>query len=324
MSKVFIISNTNFNISKGISSKEWLKIQRDYYYNEFIPYLIANVENNDILIHLGNFMGKSKSVDLNVLEFIQNLFQDLISYLPVFVLQGENDELSLNIIKHIKGIELIKTPIELNLLLEQKFAIFPFGTTPNDILEYESDYAFLNFDYMNSPSKDIYISRLKKFKKCYCGFYDKNSGISNIKNLTAPYNITGDEKRGFIVLETHTNIDKFIVNKNSPKFKTISIETETDLDISEDIFKNNYVSLNINRRLLSDNKLKIEMLVSSNDIINVTYTDDELVKIKEEISLSESSLTLSDMVVDYINKISSSNKEKMIAEFKTLVELNKK
>jgi hypothetical protein len=66
------------------------------------------------------------------------------------------------------------------------------------------------------------------------------------------------------------------------------------------------------------------MLISSNDIINVTYSDDELIKDKEEIALSESSLTLNDMVVDYINKISSSNKEKMIAEFKTLVELNKK
>ena len=44
---------------------------------------------------------------------------------------------------------------------------------------------------------------------------------------------------------------------------------------------------------------------------------------KEEISLSESSLTLSDMVVDYINKTTSNNKEKMIEEFKNLVELNK-
>lgn len=324
MSKVFIISNTNFNLSKTLSSKEWLKIQREYYYNEFFPYLTDNIKNNDILIHLGNFTCKSKSVDLNVLEFVQNLFHDLRAYLPVFVLQGENDELALNIIKHIRGVGLIKKPVELKLLMEQKFAMFPFGTTPNDILEYESDYAFLNFDYMNSSNKDIYISRLKKFKKCYCGFYDKNSGISNIKNLTAPYNTGGDEKRGFIVLETHTNIDKFIGNKFSPKFKNISIETEADLDISEDVFKNNYISLNINKRLLSDNKLKIEMLISSNDIINVTYSDDELIKDKEEIALSESSLTLNDMVVDYINKISSSNKEKMIAEFKTLVELNKK
>ena len=96
MSKIFIISNTNFNFSKNITSKDWLKNLNDYYYNVFIPYLNSNVDDNDILIHLGNFISKSKTIDLNILKFIQELFENLSKILPVFILEGENDELPLN------------------------------------------------------------------------------------------------------------------------------------------------------------------------------------------------------------------------------------
>src|SRR5574344_1337295 len=123
MSKIFIISNTNFNFSKNISTKDWLKNLNDYYYNVFIPYLNANIDDNDILIHLGNFMSKSKTIDLNILKFIQDLFENLSKILPVFILEGENDELPLNMVKHIKRVGIIKKPTEIKLLLDQKFAM---------------------------------------------------------------------------------------------------------------------------------------------------------------------------------------------------------
>jgi len=324
MSKIFILSNTNFNLSKNISTKDWLKNLDYYYYNEFIPYLTTNVDDNDILIHLGNFMCKSKSIDLNVLKFIQELFEKLANILPVFILEGENDKLPLNIVKHIKRVGIIKKPTEVKLLLEQKFAMFPGNTKIEDIDQFDSDYCFFNFDYLNSPKKDVFVSKLRFFKKCYNGYYDKNSITANIKNLAAPYNVDSDEKRGFIVLETHTDTDKFILNKTSPNFKKISINTEEDLNISKDIITNNYITLNINKKLLIDNKLKIEMLLSENDFINVTYSDDEVLKDKEEIILSNSSLSLNEMVVDYINKSESENKDRILKEFKTIIELNKK
>ena len=65
MSKIFIISNTNFNLSKNLSQKEWLKNMDYYFYNEFVPYLINNIQPNDILIHLGNFLCKTKTIDLS-------------------------------------------------------------------------------------------------------------------------------------------------------------------------------------------------------------------------------------------------------------------
>lgn len=323
MSKIFIISNTNFNISKNISTKEWLKNMEYYFYNEFIPYLTNNVDENDILIHLGGFVCKTKSIDLNVLKFIQELFEKISNILPVYILQGENDKLSLNILKNFNNIEIIKTSTEIEILLDQRFAMYPNNFSIEDIDKFDSDYCFFNYDYLNSSKKDIIISKLKKFKKCYNGFYDKNSVTANIKNLAAPYNIDGDEKKGFIVLETHENKDKFILNKISPNFKKISINTEAELNISQEIFKNNYVTLNINKKLFSDNKLKIEMLLSENDIVNVIYTDDELIKDKDEILLNDSSLSLNDMVIDYINQSQSENKNRILQEFKNIVELSK-
>lgn len=325
MSKIFIISNTNFGISKNLSTKEWLKNMDYYFYNEFIPYLMNNVQPNDILIHLGNLIHKTKTIDLNALKFIQDLFEKISNILPVYLIEGENDNLGLNILKKFENIQIIKQATEIDILLDQRFLFLPINSKIEDIDNFDSDYCFLNFDYLNSPKKDIIVSKLKKFKKCYNGFYDKNSVTSNIKNLGGPYNIDGDDKKGFIVLETHLDKDKFIQNKLSPNFKKIIINTEDELTISPEIFKNNYVNLNINKKLLIDNKLKIEMLLNQYDINNVTYSDDEIVKDREDIlELNEHSLSLNEMVEDYINKLESDNKDILLKEFKKIIELNKK
>ena len=325
MSKIFIISNTNFNTSKNLSSKEWLKNMDYYFYNEFVPYLTNNVQPNDILIHLGNFLCKTKSIDLNALKFIQTLFEKIAEILPVYILEGEHDNLGLNILKNFNNIEIIREPKEVEILLNQTFAMLPFNTKIEDIDQFESDYCFFNFDFLNSPKKDLFVSKLRFFKKCYNGFYDKNGVTANIKNLGAPYNIESDDKKGFIVLETHENKDKFIQNKLSPNFKKIIIEKESDLNISPEFFKNNYISLNINKRLLVDNKLKIEMMIAEHEIVNITYSDDEIIKDKEDVlELNESSLSLNEMVIDYINQSPSENKTRVLQEFKNIVELNKK
>jgi len=325
MSKIFIISNTNFSISKNLSSKEWLKNMEYYFHNEFIPYLTNNVQPNDILIHLGNFLYKTKSIDLNTLKFIQDLFEKISNILPVYIIEGENDNLSLNILRNFKNIEIIKESKEIEILLDQKFAVLPSSTKLEDIDNYNSDYCFLNINYLNSPKKDLFVNKLRKFKKCYNGYYDKNSVTFNIKNLGAPYNIESDDKKGFIVLETYENKDKFIQNKLSPNFKKISINNDSDLDISPDIFINNYISLNINKQVFIDNKLKVEMLISEHEIVNITYSDDEILKDKEDVlELNETSLSLNEMVIDYINQSPSENKIRILQEFKNIIELNKK
>lgn len=323
MSKIFIISNTNFNVSKNLSIKDWLKNMDYYYHNEFLPYLKKEFDENDILIHLGNLTYKTKSIDLNVLKFMQDLFEKISNILPVYIIEGENDKLPLNIIKNINNINIISEPTEIELLLDQKFLLLPNRTNINIIDDFESDYCFFNIDYLNLNNKDLLMSKLKKFKKCYNGYYDKNSIFSNIKNLTSPYNIDSDEKRGFIVLETHTNKDKFIFNKFGPNFKKISINTIEDLNISTEIFKNNYISLIINKQLLVDNKTKIDILLSEDNITNVIYSDNEILKDKDEIILNENNLTLNEMILDYINKLESDNKDVLIEEFKNIVKLNK-
>ena len=89
MSKIFIISNTQFNISKNLSTKEWLKNMDYYFNNSFIPYLKENKKPNDILIHLGNLTSKTKTINLEVLTFIQDTFEKISSILPAYLQQTE-------------------------------------------------------------------------------------------------------------------------------------------------------------------------------------------------------------------------------------------
>jgi hypothetical protein len=324
MSKIFIISNTNFGISKNISLKEWQKNMDYYFYNEFIPYLKDNIRPNDILIHLGNFLYKSKTIDLDILNFIQTLFEKLSSMLPIYILEGENDRLGLNILKNFNNIEIIREPKEIELLVDQRFAMLPYNSTIEDIDKFDSDYCFFNIDILNSSKKDLFISKLKKFKNCYNGFYSINNVISNIKNLGSPYNIDSDYKTGFIVIETHNNTDRFILNKKSPKFKNLFINKKSDLNIDIETLKDNYINLTINKNLLIDNKLKIEMLINEYNIKNIKYIDDDIIKDKNTLELNQSNLSLNEMVVDYINQSDSQNKKKLLEEFKNIVELNNK
>lgn len=326
MSKIFIIGNTNFNISKNLSTKEWLKIMNHYYYNDFLPYLKNNTKQNDILIHLGNFLYNTKSVDLNVLNFIQKLFENISDILSIYIIEGENDNLSLNVLKNFKNVEIINEQKCIELQTKQKITFLPYNTKFEDIDNLDSEYCFFNIDYLNSSKKDLFINKLNNFKKCYNGYYDKNSVTGNIKNLGSPYNTEVDLKKGFIILDTNENKDKFIQNKISPNFKKIHINNEEDLNnLSKKTFENNYISLNINKKLLINNKLKIEMMISEYDIKNITYLDEEIIKDKEDIlELNESSLSLNEMVVDYINNSEIENKEIVLKEFKNLIELNKK
>lgn len=321
MSKIFIISNTQFNYSKNLTIKEWLKNMDNYFNNEFIPHLKKHKQDNDILIHLGNATSKIKNLNLEVLKFIQDTFENISNILPVYILTGENDILSLNILKNIKNIEIIKKPKEIEILLDQRFAMLPYNTKIKDIDKFNSDYCFFNFDFINNSQKNLIIKKLSKFKKCYCGNYDKNSVIKNIKILGAPYNLEKDEKKGFIELETHSNKDKFILNKTSPSFKHIIINCDEDFNFDKSIFLNNYVSLTLNKKLFNVSKIKIDMLLAENEFNNITYTDDDIIKDRDLIQLDNKTISLKEMVVEYIEKSNIDNKEEVLKEFEKIIKI---
>lgn len=321
MSKIFIISNTQFNISKNLTTKEWLKNMDTYFNIEFIPYLKQNKNDNDILVHLGNLTSKSKSISLEVLKFAQDTFKSISEILPVYILQGENDTHLSNILNNIENIEIITKPTQIEILLDKFLTLLPYGTKLEDMDKFESNYCFFHFD-INVPEKDIFLNRLSRFEKSYCGYYDKNGIIKNIKFLGAPYNLEKDDKKGFIVLELHTNSDKFILNKTSPSFKKIIMNDNKDLDIDKSIFLNNYVSLTLNKKLFTDNKLKIEMLLSENDFKNVSYTDDDIKRDRDLIQLDGESISLKDMISEYIQKSEIDNKDKLLEEFEKITKLN--
>jgi hypothetical protein len=92
------------------------------------------------------------------------------------------------------------------------------------------------------------------------------------------------------------------------------------LNFDKSIFINNYVSLTLNKKLFNDNKLKIEMLLSENDFLNVNYIDDELNR--DTIELDGESVSLTEMIEEYIKKSEMSNKEKLLEEFKKIAKLN--
>lgn len=291
-----------------------------YFQDEFIPYLTQNKDDNDILVHLGNVTSKIKSINLEVLKFVQDIFQQISDILPVYIIAGENDAHLNSILRNFPNIEVITKPKEVEILLLQKFAMLPFGTKFDEIDKYESDYCFFNFE-INTLEKENIAEKLSKFKKCYGGFYDKNFVFKNIKFLGAPYNLENSDKRGFIELETYTDTDKFLINKTSPSFKKLTINNHEDLNFDKSILSNNYVSLTINKKLFVDSKLKIEMLLSENEFLNINYIDDEI-QDSDIIELNGESVSLVNMIEEYIKKSELDDKERLLEEFQKIKKIH--
>ena len=129
------------------------------------------------------------------------------------------------------------------------------------------------------------------------------------------------------------------------KFKDVEIVAQNDLNkkLIIAILETEYNSL---KELLNNHCWKIYSFGNLQQIIkdNIQYvtwetghynddcmlcrahkTGDEILKDKEDIlELNEKSLSLNDMIIDYINKIYSINKNKVLDEFKNIIDLNKK
>src|SRR5574343_417982 len=89
MHRTFLISDTHFGVRN--SSNEWMEIQKEYFYNFLIPLLKKESKKGDILIHCGDVFDSRQSINLFVMNFALEIFEELAKILPVIILLGNHD-----------------------------------------------------------------------------------------------------------------------------------------------------------------------------------------------------------------------------------------
>lgn len=314
--RIWIINNTKFGYKNN--NADWFTQMLRYFDESFISYLQKMVKPDDTLIHLGNLFDNSDHINTLILNGVQDLFERISNIIPVKLLVGANDLHSrsrsnkinaMNIFKHFDKIKIISEPIIKNNIL-----LLPWTKTPiNDLLD-APEIVFMNSDYLNYNS-DLVIEKLKN-KKVFCGFYNDYLVDDSVVRIGAPYQLEKtSENKGFCVFDFNKNKHIFVENKFSPRFKTITITNEEQLDDldAEDI-KYNYVNIIIDKSLVGSKKIKMDVLLSKYDFKNITYINNETVV--EEFT-NETDIDIINICREHLKD----SKPSVIEEFEKIVKL---
>jgi len=306
--KLWIINNTKFGYKNN--NKEWSKNMIDYFENFFIPFIQKNSKPGDRLIHLGNIFNSSESVKIELLLTIRDLFVKLSQIIPITILNGYNEKTGIsNLLENTNqiGETLINN-------FTNKIENVHLISSSEKILNQISDQPII---LLNSR---IDAELLKKFPNTlfFCGFHDDRKEDSNVIYVGAPYQFDNTSSdKGFYVLDTKTKKYKFINNNYSPNYNTITITDISQIDnIDEEYVNNNKVSVIIDKSLVEDKKIKIDILLSKYNFKSVTYLNDEE-KIEE---MDNNTINMEELIKE---KIKNSDNQDLMSEFENILKIYK-
>ena len=314
--RIFLISNTLF----GYKNKKHLNTQLDYFNQFFIPFVQKTASKDDILIHLGNFFD-SQNINVNIFNKCQTIFENISQILPIKLLVGKLDRCvetkdnkinTLSIFRNFNNIEIIDETKIIN-----DMTLIPQTKNIIKELDNSTDVILCNIDYKNS---DSLIKQLLEKKLCFCGSYN-NYEKDEIINIGSPFQLDREwsTNKGFIVFDTITKKHKFIENNSSPRFEKIEIKSTDDLrelESKKDFISKNYVDVVVDQELLTEKKLKVDILLSKYNFSKIEYKGKEEA---ESTILSEETYNIDKMIYEHLSNL---NDEELVKEFENIKKLS--
>jgi len=265
--RIFFITDTHFGVRNN--SEDWMKIQKDYFFNWFIPLVKKNYKSGDVLFHLGDVFDSRQSLNLKVLNLAIEIFEELSKIFVdgIFIICGNhdvfgkmtNDINSLVSLKWIPNLKIFKEP-ETIILGEKKVFLMPWMKDHNAEKELlskieEHDYMFchtnlkgLMFNKFTRIDEGLEYEDLNKIGKVYSGHIHYSQTFGKFSIIGSPYQMTrsdSDNQKGITLLDIETGKEEFFENDYSPKFIKINFEKILDLTVLElnEMFKNNFVDI---------------------------------------------------------------------------------
>ena len=138
-----------------------------------------------------------------------------------------------------------------------------------------------------------------------------------------------NNQKGIFILDTNNDIEKFIPNNVSPKFKKIILNKEEDIELLTQDINKDWIDLVISSSLLVNNRKlrrKIENILQDGNFTSVEYIDDISVKV-DEVKINENlsiNLNYGEYIKNYIEVIKYDNdkiKKGVLDEFDEVINL---
>ena len=87
--RLFLTSDWHFGCRSN--SKEWLSIQRDYFYEIFIPFLKSKYQPGDVVLHLGDVYDNRQSIEQQINDVVIDIVEEISKIMPMYIIAGNHD-----------------------------------------------------------------------------------------------------------------------------------------------------------------------------------------------------------------------------------------
>lgn len=228
MSKIMIIGDTHFGLSRRGKSKYYLSNQVDF----FKKYVIPNQKQVDYIIFLGDVFDNRKNIDFSVLKVVkEEIFNKLNK--KIFIILGNhdiyyNDSNEINspelLLREYDNIVVIKEVTKIN----NNFLLVPWLYNKTHIDHYKTEikksincYVFGHFEIKEfMPNDRDFMFDLKDFKNnklVFSGHIHKNMKKNNIIYTSTPYDLDWsdiNDEKGIYILDSISSEYYKILNKD--------------------------------------------------------------------------------------------------------------
>lgn len=310
---IILISDIHFGVFS--SSEEWQENISNYFYNWFIPYVKQELQKTPdaVLCCLGDVYHDRKSIDIDVNNLSIDIFENLASIIPVYIINGNHDlskktnkgNSSLRSLANINNVYVIKEPSMLQFVdgrkTVAKIVAIPYLGDCNDenkeLVKFDkkADFAFMHTDiskmkFDNGMTIVGAVDADKFAGRVISGHIHKRQETDKVVYIGSPYQMSrGDigNQKGIYKLDLVTKQLTFTPNKYSPVFQKIDITqflNYTDEE-REKVLKNNYTDIIVDEANIDKYKMgDVYELMNTSDAKRV---DVQVIKSKDKIEANE-------------------------------------
>lgn len=331
--RIWILGDMHLGVRSN--SLEWLAMQKDFYDNQFIPTLLENYREGDILVQVGDAFDNRQSINIKVLHYAVDLFERLGKILPTHVICGNhdiwakksNDVSSIDALKWIPNVAIYKEPQTFNWG-DKEVLLMPWRRDTEHERETLAEYPNSNIVFCHSEVRGIKLNKkvdnfhgveastYDRFDAVYSGHIHYRQKRGRLRMVGTPYELTRsdmDNTKGFDMVDLEDMSETFYENTISPKFVRFYLTQLYNVPLGEfkEKIRNNYVDLFVPSNVATSSALsrlinkiqKISRKIDPNIYEQDSFLDEESYDMEqiEDLYKNYNILHLCDLYVDGMN-----------------------
>ena len=314
MSKIIPIGDTHLGIGFPNSEKKWFDVHVEYFDKFLFPLLEKEVNEGDIIIHVGDFFDNRNVIPINLLNYGMSIIEKIAKIAPLHILIGNHDcyhksTSEINTLKpfnYIPNVTVYEKPTKITFD-GKSILMLPFIEKKEEQIEILKefsgcDYLFCHSDLNGARMHLTSVAHRNQYKvdvDDFSGYKHVYSGHIHIVQINKNFTFVGnnfemdrndlDNQKGIFILNTSTETERFIENNISPKHKIINVNKESDMDLI-DIKSKDWIDLFISNSLLTNSRKtrrKLEDILEKGNFAKIEYVNDVVEEKKDDEEITE-------------------------------------